>query len=279
MYHWPNKITIPWRRKSSPLSSSSKISAPCSLALCFSYTLITKISHLPLSTTAAFYDGVHTWKSMSPLSSITLARKMSLPTNSHESHTVMCCQFQWGRMLLLSSSISLEYALTSAMSLILKCFLNFPLHGIAENNPVDLKWIINQQNTSIEPTMKAKKCPNQYFNKLLYDHVIVWHALPNEDCLTQWKMALTIEIVLSLIMWFNSILAYPGCKSSRMTIQTRYYHPDIRRLVDNFHCDYCQCTKIPTEEWDSYQHATSQHTVVWGCYWCDWTVVCNGRTL
>ncbi len=40
-----NAIIIPWRKNSSPLSWSLKSSNPCFLVLCFSFTLIRKISH------------------------------------------------------------------------------------------------------------------------------------------------------------------------------------------------------------------------------------------
>lgn len=40
-------------------------------------------------------------------------------------------------------------------------------------------------------------------------------------------------------------MAHPGCKRSRMAIQACYYHLDIRKKVDRFHCDHCQHVKIP----------------------------------
>ncbi len=30
-----------------------------------------------------------------------------------------------------------------------------------------------------------------------------------------------------------------------ITIHARYYHPDIRKHVDNLHCDHCKCVKVP----------------------------------
>ncbi len=52
-------------------------------------------------------------------------------------------------------------------------------------------------------------------------------------------------MVISLMKWYHCLLAHPGCKQSRMTIQARYYHPDIWKHVNNFHCDFCQCVEIP----------------------------------
>ncbi len=63
-------------------------------------------------------------------------------------------------------------------------------------------------------------------------------------------------MVIPLIKWFHLILAHPSCKQSCMTIQARYYHPDIRKHIDFFHCNYCQHVKIPCKgmgllpEWD-----------------------------
>ncbi len=103
---------------------------------------------------------------------------------------------------------------------LLKCFWTFPCP--AENNPVDLKWIHNQQNIGTELATKTAKYPNLYFSNLIDDGVIVCHALPNEDFLMQWKILLTKEMVISLIYWYH------------LTIQTKNYHPDIRKKVDNF---------------------------------------------
>ncbi len=115
---------------------------------------------------------------------------------------------------------------------------------IAENNPVDLEWIHTQQNIGAEPVTKVTKYPEWYFNKLNDGYVIAYHVLSIEDCLTQWKIALAIEMAIPLIKWYHSILVHPGSKRSRMTIQARSYHPDIRKHVDGFHCNYCQCMKI-----------------------------------
>ncbi len=51
--------------------------------------------------------------------------------------------------------------------------------------------------------------------------------------------------MIPLIKWYHCILAHPGQKQSRMTIQARCYHLDIQKYVNNFHCDFCQHVKIP----------------------------------
>ncbi len=67
---------------------------------------------------------------------------------------------------------------------LLDCFLNLLLPNVAENNSVNLKWIHTQQIISTELATKAPNHPKQYFNKHVDDHVIVCHAIPDEDCLS-----------------------------------------------------------------------------------------------
>ncbi len=83
---------------------------------------------------------------------------------------------------------------------------------MAENNHVDLKWIHNQQNIGTELATKAAKYPKQYINKAIDGCAILCHSLPNEDHLTQWKIALTKEMVVPLIKWSHNKLADQGCK-------------------------------------------------------------------
>ncbi len=50
-----------------------------------------------------------------------------------------------------------------------------------------------------------------------------------------WYDALAREMAIILIKWYHNAGA----------LEDRYYHPDIRKHVDIFHCDYCQHVKIP----------------------------------
>ncbi len=70
----PKKITMPWKRNSSPLLWFLKSSSPCLLAPNCSFTMITKISPL---TPAMSYADNHLWKSMFPPLSIPLERQLS----------------------------------------------------------------------------------------------------------------------------------------------------------------------------------------------------------
>ncbi len=46
------------------------------------------------------------------------------------------------------------------------------------------------------------------------------------------------------VSWFHQIMGHPGSKHLRETIQKRYYHPQLRRTIDSFHCEHCQRHKL-----------------------------------
>ncbi|KAL7461283.1 hypothetical protein ACHAXS_001705 [Conticribra weissflogii] len=139
--------------------------APCFLLLYFSHTLITKISPCQSSilTTTASYTDICLWKSMVTLFPITLAREMSLPTHFHTSHNPQCDVLP----ILVGENVSFVLFNLTSKGLeisndpdLLECFLNLPLPNGAEKNPVDLAWVLNQQNKCTELATKATKYPN-----------------------------------------------------------------------------------------------------------------------
>ncbi len=173
---------------------------------------------------------------------------MLLSIYFHCFHVMMCCQFQWERMLLLASSILPLKALTLEMTLI--CLsASMTYHFLCRRkHPFDIKLIHNQQNTGTKLVINAIKYPDWYVNKLIDGQINMCHVLPNDDCLTKWKIALEKEMIIPLVKWYHTMLLHHDSKRSWMTIQAWYYHPDSRKQIDNFHCDNCQCVKIPCND-------------------------------
>ena len=44
--------------------------------------------------------------------------------------------------------------------------------------------------------------------------------------------------------WFHQVTGHPGSKRLYMQINNRYYHRDLRSLIDKFHCEHCQRNKL-----------------------------------
>ncbi len=91
-----NRITTQWRK-------SFRSSAPYFLVQKSLYKLTIKISSLPILLSTACTAYIDSWKIMVSPFSVTLEGKTPLPIPSQSSHGKTCCQFQKGRMCLVSS--------------------------------------------------------------------------------------------------------------------------------------------------------------------------------
>ncbi len=172
----------------------------CSMLLgIFVSILITKISHSPILTVAMSYTGVHLWKCMVPPPSNILAKNVLANTFLHlPHHDVSPIPEGKNTPVALFDFTSKGLDISNDPEL-LEFLSKLSLPDIEKNNPVDLKWIHIQQNMGIEFATKATKYPDGYFYKLIDDHIIVCHALLNEDHLTQWKIEITKEMKMLLI--------------------------------------------------------------------------------
>ncbi len=59
---------------------------------------------------------------------------------------------------------------------------------------------------------KAAKYPDQYFDKYIQSHIIMFHSLPKKDHLTQRKISLTKDMVIISIKVYHTMLAHPSHK-------------------------------------------------------------------
>jgi hypothetical protein len=59
-----------------------------------------------------------------------------------------------------------------------------------------------------------------------------------------WKIVLPKDLILPTIRWYHQVTGHPGSKRLYQHIHQRYYNHDLRKLVDNFKCDYCQRNKL-----------------------------------
>lgn len=128
---------------------------------------------------------------------------------------------------------------------LLDCFLNLPTMNMPAENPLNMEWIREQQqgdNTLLE---QAERYSDRYFTKTFDDDIeIICYVKPGGDPELEWKIALAQNMIQPTISWFHQVLGHPGSKRMRLTMQARYYHPEIRRYVDRYACDACQRHKL-----------------------------------
>ena len=46
------------------------------------------------------------------------------------------------------------------------------------------------------------------------------------------------------IKWYHQVTGHPGSKRLYRQLSQRYYHRDLRRIVDHLNCDFCQRKKL-----------------------------------
>jgi transposase InsO family protein len=108
-----------------------------------------------------------------------------------------------------------------------------------------MEWIRERQQTDPVLLDRAIKYNERYVNKTFENGTqVLCYVKPGDNPDTQWKIALAKDMIRPTIKWFHQVLGHPGQKRMRLTLQARYYHPDLRGEVDNYTCDACQRHKL-----------------------------------
>ena len=127
----------------------------------------------------------------------------------------------------------------------LECFLNLPHLNDHGNNPLNYKYLAKQQVEDEKLQQLATVKPDNYVMKRLNRHKVLRYVKTYDSSETQWKIAFPRQLVIPTIQYFHTILGHPGATRMSLTIQTRYYHPMLRKEIDDFACDACQKMKKP----------------------------------
>ena len=112
---------------------------------------------------------------------------------------------------------------------ILECFLNLPPLNDHSENLLNYKYLTEQQVEDEKLQQLAKGKPENYVIKTLNGHYVLCYVKMYDNPATQWQIALPNQIVIPTIQYFHTILRHPGGTRMRLTIQTRYYHPMLRK--------------------------------------------------
>jgi len=129
-------------------------------------------------------------------------------------------------------------------------YLNLPELDTPTDNPLNLEWIREKQQEDTSLLEKLHTYPERYMYREFDDDInIICHVKPGDDAETQWKIALAQNMLQPTIEWYHTILGHPGSKRLRMALECRYYHMELRRHVDRYHCDACRRHKLDGPGW------------------------------
>ena len=125
-----------------------------------------------------------------------------------------------------------------------ECYLNLPFEEVTEN-PLNLENMREKQYADTELLSRKEKYPDRYITKQI-GHVrdLICYVKPGEDRARQWKIALPKSMIKKTIKWFHLVTCHPGVKRLRLSLQVKYYHPELRSEIDKFRCVDCQKHKL-----------------------------------
>lgn len=122
-------------------------------------------------------------------------------------------------------------------------FLNIP-SKMDEENPLDMETIKEQQASDATLQRRILSYPDRYTTKRIGTvEGIVCHIKPGDEP-SNWKIALPQSLLSPTIKWFHQVTGHPGAKRLHLQIGARYYHSDLRGLIDKFRCEHCQRNKL-----------------------------------
>jgi hypothetical protein len=104
--------------------------------------------------------------------------------------------------------------------------------------------IKEQQDADDALLQHATKYADQYTQKCIgtIDDILCY--IKPGDPPNNWKITVPKSLLQPTIKWFHQVAGHPGRKRLSIQISSRYYHRDIRPLVDKFHCKHCQRNKL-----------------------------------
>jgi len=125
---------------------------------------------------------------------------------------------------------------------LLDCFLNHP-SPYDTQNPLDLNDLAMRQMTDLDLIQAQQDFPLNYQMQQVHGvNVLCFIPGPNEP----WKIAIPTASLTEVIRWFHQYLNHAGSTRLFNTINNHYWHPHLRRQVNDFvsKCDTCQRYKL-----------------------------------
>ncbi len=105
---------------------------------------------------------------------------------------------------------------------------------MVDTNLLDTENIKEQQDADDALLQHATKYADQYRCKHIgtIDNILCY--IKPGDPQNNWKITLPKSLLQPTIKWFHQVTGHPGSKRLFTQISSRYYHRDIRSLIDKF---------------------------------------------
>jgi hypothetical protein len=107
-----------------------------------------------------------------------------------------------------------------------------------------LENIKERQDGDDKLTQSTVRHPTRYSCKTINDvEDILCYTKPGDNAANR-RIALPENLIVPTVKWYHQDTGHPGSKRLYRQLSQRYYHRDLRRIVDHLNCDFCQRYKL-----------------------------------
>ena len=125
---------------------------------------------------------------------------------------------------------------------LLETYLNLPAPNV--KNPLNMKYIHENQAVDARLNQRRQQHPDQYPIKTIDNLPIICYRETITAPQNNWKICIPTTLIEELIEWFHLLLGHAGATKLYHSIRPMFYHPHLKRVIDNFKCDVCQRHKL-----------------------------------
>ena len=111
----------------------------------------------------------------------------------------------------------------------------------SEDNPLSYTWLKETQESSETLQQKLTNNISGYHTRKFDDVELICYS-PQGSTESEWKICLSDEALKPAVEWFHEYLSHPG-RERHFKGMHRYYHPRLRRTIEDLRCENCQLHK------------------------------------
>ena len=111
---------------------------------------------------------------------------------------------------------------------------------MVEDNHLYIENIKEKQDKDNDFSQSSARHPTWYSYKIISDvNNILCYTKPGDNAANS-KIVVPRDLIRPTNMWYHQVMGHPGSKRLYQHINQQYWNHDLRRLVDNSNCGYCQ---------------------------------------
>lgn len=126
---------------------------------------------------------------------------------------------------------------------LIDCFLNLPATNDIPN-PTNVQWIQQHQFDDIRLNNLAQNNPARFPSKFVNQRPLLCYRKEPHQPEDEWQICIPSALLDDFIKWYHMLLGHAGKTRVYDSIRRVFYHPQLKRRVDEYTCEVCQKAKL-----------------------------------